>query len=364
MSWKLLNTRTMPVGIDLGTGSVKLAQLRRADGELELSAVASAEVPVECRSDRQAKLGFLARNLPALLRSGGFKGRECVLSLPATETFVQHVKVAKVPPERLTGALRSELRGKSPFDPADAVIRHVVAGQTYGGGEVGLEVIVLAATRRVIEGYLSVARKARLQVRALNVEPCAILECFARLFRRDGDDEKVTVFLDLGRAVTQVVVAHGAKLVFARNVSLGAEQLEAAIGEVLGMTAEQTRGAKLAEALAQAPDGEAERLYEALAPALSSMGEEISRCLRYYESVFTSRPVERAVFLGGAALDRRLCQRLAQRLNLPGQIGDPLARIKSSSAAAEEGRLDRRHPQPAWAVAVGLSLGADVPGAA
>jgi len=364
MSWKLLNTRTMPVGIDLGTGSVKLAQLRRADGELELSAVASSEVPFECRSDPRAKLAFLAQSLPGLLRSGGFSGRECVLSLPATETFVQHVKVANLPPDRLAGALRSELRGKSPFDPADAVIRHVVAGQTYGDGEVGLEVIVLAAARGVIEGYLSVARKAKLRVRALNVEPCAILECFARLFRREGDSKKVTLFLDLGRAVTQVVVAHGARLVFARNVPLGAEQVERAMGTILGMTEDQMRGARLAEALARAPEAEADRLYEALAPALSAMSEEISRCLRYYESVFTSRPVERVLFLGGQALDRRFCQRLAQGLNLPGQIGDPLARIKSSRTAAEEGRLDRRHPQPAWAVAVGLSLGADYPGAA
>jgi len=116
--------------------------------------------------------------------------------------------------------------------------------------------------------------------------------------------------------------------------------------------------------LAQAPSAEADRLYEAMGGMLSAMGEEISRCLRYYESVFPSRPVERVVFLGGQASDRRLCQRLAQRLNLPAQIGDPLARIRSSRSAAEEGRLDRRYPQPAWAVAVGLSLGADSPPAA
>ncbi|MHC4717560.1 MAG: pilus assembly protein PilM, partial [Planctomycetota bacterium] len=162
MSWKLLKTRAMPVGIDVGTGTVKLVQLRRTADELELAAIASAAVPEACQSDPQSKLGFLAESLPKLLKSGGFQGRECVLSLPATETFIEHVKTAKVPHEELFRALRVELQGKFPFDPADAIIRHVVAGETFSEGEVGLEVIVLAAARGVIEGYIDLARKARL----------------------------------------------------------------------------------------------------------------------------------------------------------------------------------------------------------
>ena len=221
--------------------------------------------------------------------------------------------------------------------------------------------IVLAAAREVIEGYLGVARKARLRVQAVNVEACAILECFARLFRREADKDKATLFLDMGRAVTQVVVAHGPKLVFARNVPLGGEHLERAAGSVLGMPMEEIQNARLAEALSKAPVEEADRLYDAMGPALASMGEEISRSLRYYESVFRNQTIERVIFVGGGAYDKRLCQSIAQRLNLPAQIGDPLLRIKYLDGASTSGTgLDRRCPQPDWAVAVGLSIGATI----
>ncbi len=364
MAWKLTKTQPMPVGIDVGNSAVKLAQLRCTADELELSAVAMAETPEECGEDRPARLASLAKTLSRLFREGRFKGKECVLSLPATETFVQHVRIAKLPREELERALWAELQGKLPFDPADAVMRHVVAGETYSDGETGLEVIVLAAAREVIEGYVDAARKARLRVQAVNVEPCAILECFARLFQREADKDKATLFLDMGRAMTQVVVAHGPKLVFARNVPLGGKHLERAAGAILGMPMEEIQNVRLAEALSKAPVEEADRLYDAMGPALASMGDEISRSLRYYESVFPSKLVERAVFLGGQALDRRFCQRMAQRLNLPAQIGDPLARIRSAESAEAAYQLDRRHPQPAWAVAVGLSLGAKLSGAA
>jgi hypothetical protein len=74
--------------------------------------------------------------------------------------------------------------------------------------------------------------------------------------------------------------------------------------------------------------------------------------------------VERALFLGGQALDRRMCQSIAQQLNLPARVGDPLARI----GRGDFGRIDipahRWQAQPAWAVALGLSLASEIPHAA
>jgi Tfp pilus assembly PilM family ATPase len=87
------------------------------------------------------------------------------------------------------------------------------------------------------------------------------------------------------------------------------------------------------------------------------MTDELTQCLRYYESVFRNQGVERAIFLGGQAMDKRLCQLIAQRLNVPAQIGDPLVRIGSAAAGGSDLGIDRREPQPRWAVAVGLSLG-------
>ena len=86
----------------------------------------------------------------------------------------------------------------------------------------------------------------------------------------------------------------------------------------------------------------------------------MTQCLRYYESVFRSQSVDRAIFVGGQAYDKRLCQAIAQRLNMPSQIGDPLVRMRRTDGAGVDPKLDWRNPQPAWAVAVGLSLGPTV----
>lgn len=364
MRLRVMKTRTMPIGIDLGSAAAKMVQLRRVEQQLELAAAARIEIPPDRRNGMQARLSFLDGPLRELLKTQDFKGHRCILALPAEAVFIEHIRTPKLPSDQLEQALRQELKGKLPFDPADAVIRSVVAGEIYSEGQAGQEVIVIAASQEVVDAHLEFARRSRLTVTALNVEPCAIVECFARLFRRSEDSRLASLFLDMGEANTQAVIAHGAKLAFARNITFGARHMDEAASARLGVSVEEM--AAVREKLAD--DGEqsaqAEHVYEAMREALEKMVDEVTKCLRYYDSVFPSQPVERAIFLGGQALDRRLCQWIAQRINLPSQIGDPLARIVRPPGVGQTVGLDRRQAQPAWAVAVGLSLGADLPEAA
>jgi type IV pilus assembly protein PilM len=357
MAWKVLKTRVMPIGIDLGTATLKLAQLRQVQGQLELAAAARAEMPQPCRDDERKRMRFLAQRLNGLLKERPFKGRQCIISLPAASTFVQHVRTARMPPEQLGTALRFELDGKLPFDSAEAVIRHVVAGELRGNPQASQEVIVLAASRQVVESYLKLAQHAKLELIGLNVEPCAIVQCFARLFRRAEDAKQVTLFLDLGQAVTQVVIVRGPQMVFARNVTFGAKQIDEAAAAATGMSVAQVSQIRRNAHNASEAAPEAENVYAAVSKALGSLIEEVTKCLRYFESTFPSGRVDRVVFLGGQALDRRLCQTMAQRLNLPAQIGDPFARVGKVDGMDLDDGPDRRQTQPAWAVAVGLSLG-------
>ena len=45
---------------------------------------------------------------------------------------------------------------------------------------------------------------------------------------------------------------------------------------------------------------------------------------------------------------------------LAAQVGDPLVRMSRISEVGIESGIDRRQPQPSWAVAIGLSMGPKV----
>ena len=63
------------------------------------------------------------------------------------------------------------------------------------------------------------------------------------------------------------------------------------------------------------------------------------------------------MFVGGEARQTWLCQGIAREMMLSAQLGDPLVRMAKTTEIGIESGIDRKQPQPAWAVAIGLSMG-------
>jgi Tfp pilus assembly PilM family ATPase len=99
------------------------------------------------------------------------------------------------------------------------------------------------------------------------------------------------------------------------------------------------------------------RADQACRDAANKLVEEIDLCRRYYEATFPGKPVDRLMFVGGEARQRALCMHVARELGVAAQVGDPLVRMNKTTEVGIESGIDRRQPQPAWAVAVGLSIG-------
>ena len=169
---------------------------------------------------------------------------------------------------------------------------------------------------------------------------------------------ETVLFIDLGASTTQVCLTHGDKLLFARNLRMGGQQIDQALANGMNMDPDQARGLRRDLQKGQHCDQAQAEIYRHLEEPLGQLAAEVTQCLRYHAATFRNQPVERMVLTGGEACDKRLCQSLAERLNLPAQIGDPLLRIGRVAGAGLQIGLDRREPQPQWAVAVGLSLGA------
>lgn len=428
-SW--FSTPSSPIGVDFGSDCLRVAQMEVVDNEFELTAAACADVPPHVRNEPFARFNFFAETIRELLAQGSFRGRRVVLNLPASLMHIQHLRLPKMDEESLKKALAWETRGKFPFDPTQAVLRHVIAGEIYHDQEPKHEVVVMAARRDLVEQYLAAAAKARLDVAGINVESKAIIDCFSRIYRRKVDAEAATMFADIGCGATRVMIARQGRLQFARVIPIGGEHLSRAAASALQIPLEQARAlrarlaaeeneaaqqaaaaaaapattgvegaqplksseenafALLSAGLAAAQRGGAgqtceaatvtapatvsqaapataaagvnrsdrERVNEACREPLSRVVEELALCRRYYEATFPNQPVQRLVFVGGEANQRGMCQQIAKSLGIAAQVGDPLTRMNHRGAVGPESGIDRRKPQPAWAVAIGLSMG-------
>jgi type IV pilus assembly protein PilM len=410
-SW--LSPRANPIGVDFGTDALRLAQVQWTGTEHKVIAAGCVDVPSHVRGNHQARTQFFIDAVRDLLAQSNFKGRQAVLGLPAALMHIQHLRLPKMDEAELRKALPFEARGKIPIDPGLCILRHMVAGEVYADSDPKSEVIVMAAAREQVNQLLGAAGKARLDIVGMNVEPLALVDCFGHVYRRKSDDGVVNCFVDIGASGTRVLIARGTALLFARSIPIGGDTLSQAAADAVGIAFDEARLLRLKlahqqpqldesrerQVIQQSPDIESafpllgsqlratkptappapepattvagseapshqRKIEQACAEPLNRLVEELELCRRYYEATFPSAPVDRLIFVGGESRNRSLCQHIARSMQLAAQVGDPMVRMARVSDIGVESGIDRRQPQPAWAVAIGLSMGAAVPAGA
>src|SRR5690606_4689929 len=120
-----------------------------------------------------------------------------------------------------------------PFKSDEAEIRYIEAADVRQGDTFRREVILLACHRPALERMLGVAAAAGLRPVAIDVEPAALLRCYARQFRRDDDQQRRWMFVNLGAARTKVVIARGGEAMFVKYIDAGGRHLDEAVAKHL-----------------------------------------------------------------------------------------------------------------------------------
>jgi type IV pilus assembly protein PilM len=368
-----------PIAVDFGAGSLKVLQIAQGDNP-SLVAAACLETPQGLINDPLKRLSFQLDALPDLIRAGEFKGRRAACALPAALTFCKHMQFQLEPGVPLSTMIRNSVPLQLKCDAGALVLKHVEVGPVARTNKT--EVICMAAAREMVERFMTALKNARLEPVGMHSEFTAALRAFSAMKRAEGEKSQTSLYLDVGLGCTKVAIAHGPDLVFARTIDLGGRHLDAALATQLKLTATQARAHRLGmtqlcaapAAAAAAPPGEGltGRLAVLAAPPaapreraamqagdlhepLEILTDEVSMCLRYHESIFPERRVDRAIFLGGEARHLGLCQHIARTLRLPAQVADPMARVVRTGEEPTVG-VSFDQSQPGWAVALGLCL--------
>lgn len=227
-----LKTTSAPIAIDFGYSAVKVLQVH-AGNELRVVGAAIAEIPASIRQRPSERSNYLLETLPGLIHQGGFKGKVAVCSIPAWQTYIQHFQVEKTDSEGIREQVKSQLQMSIVCDPDCAVIRHVEVGDVFRDGGVMREVIAFAVSRDVVMSQVELLRKCKLEAGGLHAEPIAVLQAYHHLYRRSGDENTTTLYVDIGNHGTKAMIAHGRELKFAKSIPVGGRHFDEEIARAL-----------------------------------------------------------------------------------------------------------------------------------
>lgn len=413
MGLTMFSAQSSPIAIDFGSSSVKLLQISPGNSPALLAA-AELPIPDDLRSSIDRRFEFYGNELPGLIRQSRFRGRRASFAISSCQSHIQHVQIAAADGADRDQLVRSQLQMQAGVPAAGMVIRSVPVTEIHRDGQTLTETVCVAIPRETVMRHVQLLKKCRLETVGAHSDLMTLSRAFDRIHRRKDDVNLTTMYVDLGWGGTKVAICHGAQLVFGRSIQVGGRQFDERLACRLKCDLAEARRRRLAEDCiwssvptsgdagsrvgaaeqdmgsphqdaATAMDVSAEmdpaatgtmdsrrtgarppELHCDVAPAdgpdaaptdlhelIEALTDDLSMCLRYHESLFRGRPVDRMIFLGGESRQIGLCKQVARSLRMPAHLGDPLARLIPENCPATPG-LTPGEPQPGWATACGL----------
>ncbi|MCL4499102.1 MAG: type IV pilus assembly protein PilM [Actinobacteria bacterium] len=362
-----------PVGLDIGTNTFRVAQLKPAQdrpilvnsGYIRISPGIVSEGEI---LDTKA----VAEALSDLWRSLRLSEKKVIIGVANQKVVVRLVEMPYIEKTELKHALNYQAQDYIPIPIDEAIMDFDIVGEhTSEDGERMMEVLLVAAQRDMVNNHIEAIQAAGLKPVAIDVSSLA----FARSIltnqpslpiNNDGLSEfEALALINIAGGTTNIVVLENEVPRFTRISSFAANSFTEALKDKLRLTYEEAEELKMRVGLpplkgrktSEAPDETAAQTEIAQSILEEEMGAfiaEIRRSLDYYLAQATRiRSINRVIISGGGAKMANFPEYLADGLQLDVEIGHPLARIKLSNKLSAQEVAD---DELSMAVCLGLAL--------
>jgi len=348
---------TRVVGLDIGTTSVRAAQLEFSSGgptgKNPPTLTRCAQVPLPAgvvRDGEVADQGIVSEALKQLWQQGKFDSKDVVLGIGNARVVVRDLEVPRMPLAQIRRSLPFQVNDMLPMQASDALLDYYPTDEFTGeSGPMVLGILVAAPKDAVTTNVIAV-EGASLRPTMVDLNAFALVRSLAR-----GDLAQRTVaFVDIGARTTTVVIAEHGVPRLVRVLRAGGQDVTDVVASSLSISVPEAEAAKreIGVGFQVAPQYAA--AAEAVAGTTRGLLESVRNTFSFFAQNRPGSSVEVVVLTGGGCHLPGLGQYLASASRLPVTLGDPLATIKlgksvSSESVQSQGSL--------LAVCVGLAYG-------
>jgi len=352
-----------PIGLDIGSSSIKMVQLR-VDG-VEVSVIAAEKVEMEPGlEDEQQKNEFVISSIKKMLDRGSFHGRNIISSLPSDKLKMTSLRLSELDMDRITETLKREAAQRFEMESDDDQIDYIVAGDIAEGSEVKKELIMLAVDSETIASHIDLIEQSQLSLSAIDIICGAMYRTLVFANGLESDLDSSYMFVDVGNEQTTVVIGNGQEISFVKQLPIGGANFNEEIAEKLGIAADEAmmlrrrlartrkNGEQASEHLEIDP-ATRQLIIDATNRVADRLVKEISLCYKYYTVTFRGRRIKKGFFAGGTAGEELLINALNRQLAIDVEVAQPFKGVElsgTSLASKQENGLSE------WTVAVGLCL--------
>jgi type IV pilus assembly protein PilM len=345
----LFATKKDIVGIDVGSSSVKLVQLKAVKGGYQLLNLGIAQLPPEAIVDNtvmdSVAVVDIIRNL---VENQKIKTKNVAASVSGHSVIIRKISMPVMTEEEVEASIEWEAEQFIPFEISEVNLDFQITGPDPKD-PAQMNVILVAAKKDFVNEGLAVFHECGLTPVVLDIDSFAIENAFQANY--DVEEGEIIALINVGASTMNVNVLKEGVSVFTRDIQTGGNMFNEEIQKRLGINSEEAEQAKLGGEIGEIDSAV---LAEVMTEAADTLAQEIQRSLDYFSATSTDDKVTRLFISGGVSKTSGIDEAFEQRLGVPVEILDPFRRI-----AVDEDLFDPAYVQavgPLFAVGVGLAM--------
>jgi type IV pilus assembly protein PilM len=347
------------IGIDIGSASIKVVQLKRQKGravletygEIALGPYAGTQI------GRSTKLpaAKIAEALTDVLREASITSVDSAISIPMRSSMVSIIRLPKMADKQMGQMVPIEARKYIPVPISEVSLdwfpipklesEDEVIDEVDGKKVATTEVLVVAIHNDVLNDFSSIVASAKLNTTFFEIEMFSTIRSAI-----DPEDATSSVLVfDMGAAATKTYIVERGIIKESHSISKGSQDITLNIANAMNIPIEHAE--KLKRNFGNNTPDQDRKINElvdlTLAPIFAQTNAAIVNYGRKYNKV-----VSKMVLVGGGCLLGRFSEKAGEKIGVPVQVAQPFARTQTPAFLQDI----LKQTGLAFTTAVGLAL--------
>ncbi len=349
----ILGGKKPAIGLDIGSSSIKVAELRETKKGYQLVNFGIVPLQPEVIVDGAImNTSAVVDAITSLLSERKIKTKDVVASVSGQSVMIRKISMPAMTEEQLEEQIQWEAAQYIPFEISDVNLDFQILNPADEEGN--MEVLLVAAKKEVINDYVTVLHDAGLNPVVIDVDAFALLNIYE--INYPIMENEVIALVNVGASLINIVVLQGGQYVFSRDISMGGNLYTEEIQKQLSVSYEEAellkKGGSGGEDTEEVMRKEVDMVIREVSDQIAG---EIARSLDFYSAAAPPDAQINKIWLsGGSCRISGLAEAISKNQNLPMEILNPFRNIEANPKVFDPAYLEEVGPQAA--IAVGLAL--------
>jgi len=336
-----------PIGLDIGSHAVKICQVAKTATGYNLLSIGSAKLPEGAVEDGILQEPEAVANvISTLIKNLKLKEKKAAISISGYSVIVKKINLAQMEDKELEEYIQTEVGQYIPFDIEDVYLDYQNLNTDDEESD-RTDVMLVAAKKEVVDGYLSMLQSAGLRVVIVDIDGFALENIYETNYSLDEN----VALVDIGATKMSINIVSRGVSVLARDVVVGSRQLTDQIQNRFGISVEEAEGLKIGHE----PVEEKEKdLDEIFVNTCTQWALELKKAIDLFYTNNPDMTLNKIILSGGGSRVQGLDQFFAGEIGLQVEIFNPFKAIKSDIKKIDQEYLEYIGPE--MAISIGLAI--------